>query len=485
MKKSQEKTSRSLPAMFRLAGSLLVCLCFFSCSKVTLEVEHLPENTPAGSPLFVSGNFNLWDPGDGNFLFRKADNGKYYLEFPTGWGEINYKFTRGDWTTVEGDGCGHSIGDRRATVGRNWFDFFKDDTIRHRIFSWEDQGPTDCDKVTFRIKRLPKETPSKDVVYMVGSFNDWLAGDRKYGFVRAQESGFYYLDLPKSDHEIEFKLNRGTWEKEEADINGDRIPNRKFSYGTEDTVDLDVGGWIDLNPGIEARQVTMYVSTPVGTPPGDPLYIVGNFNHWVPGDPKFALRKVAPNLFTITLRKPEGEMEYKFTRGQWGMEEVDVFGNHISNRKLRTSADTVRISIPEWLDIPVDQTFSLSRDEINYIMHNPEVIAFPVNKGKGEKLVKFTIIPDMKQPTYIYVRIGLPSSPNNRNYGFVELAKPGQKFKIACPDGAIFYACNGPYWNDNSPKEVKIFTVSADMEGAEFHTDLTYSSTQKSADKKP
>ena len=41
------------------------------------------------------------------------------------------------------------------------------------------------------------------------------------------------------------------------------------------------------------------------------------------------------------------------------------------------------------------------------------------------------------------------------------------------------------WWNDNSPKEVKIFTVSADMEGAEFHTDLTYSSTQKSADKKP
>jgi hypothetical protein len=483
MKNSEEKTTVSLPVLFRLVSNILVCLGFFSCSKVTLEIDHLPENTPAGSQLFVSGNFNLWDPGDGNFLFTKAQNGKYYLDFPTGWGSINYKFTRGDWTTVEGDGCGHAIKERREIVGRKWFDFFEADTIRHKIFSWEDQGPTDCDKVTFRIKRLPKETPGTDRVYMVGSFNDWLPGDPKYGFLKAQTGGYYYLDLPKSDHEIEFKLIRGTWEKEEADINGDRIPNRKFAYGTEDTVDLEVGGWIDLNPGKEARQVTIFASTPVGTPPDDPLFIVGNFNHWLPGDPMFEMRKLAPNLFTITLLKPFGEMEYKFTRGQWGKEEADLFGNHIGNRKLRTSADTIRISIPEWVDIPVDQTFSPGRDEINYIMHNPDVISFPVNKGKGERLVKFTLIPELKKPTYLYVRIGLPSFPNNRNYGFVELAKPGHKFKIACPEGAIFYACTGPYWNENKPLENKIFTVSAEMEGAEFHANLTFARYEKSPGK--
>jgi hypothetical protein len=61
----------------------------------------------------------------------------------------------------------------------------------------------------------------------------------------------------------------------------------------------------------------------------------------------------------------------------------------------------------------------------------------------------------------------------------VELAKPGQQFKIACPAGAVFYACNGPYWNDNKPLEVKVFTVSEDMEGAEFHANMTLVSSPK------
>jgi hypothetical protein len=230
-------------------------------------------------------------------------------------------------------------------------------------------------------------------------------------------------------------------------------------------VDLEVGGWIDLNPGIEEREVTFIVQTPLGTPPTDPVYIVGNFNHWVPGDPAYELKKMGPNLFGIKLRKPEGEMEYKFTRGRWGYEEVDIFGNHISNRKLRTSADTVHITIPEWLDIPLDQTFTLNRDEMNFIMENPDVIGFPVNKSKGEKAVKFTLTTDLKTASYVYLRVVLPSAPNNRNYGVCDLVKPGQSYKMVCPEGAIFYVCDGPYWNDNRPNEKKLFVVTKEMEG--------------------
>jgi len=465
---------KSKAVIFRSIGLqtmlCLACAILFSCGRMTLEIEKLPENTPSGAPVFVSGNFNLWDPGDGNFLMTKSENGKYYLDFPTGWGEISYKFTRGDWTTIEGDGCGHSINDRTAKVGQNWLHFFQNDTIRHRIYSWEDQGPTDCDKVTFRIKRLPKETPKNDPVIMVGSFNDWQPNNNKYRFTPSGDNRYYYLDLPKSDREIEFKLSRGSWEKEEADINGDRIPNRKFIYGTHDTVDLEIGGWIDLNPGLEARQITLMVNTPVGTPPEDPLYIAGSFNKWVPADPRFEMKKIGPNLFIITIRKPEGEMEYKFTRGPWGMEEVDVYGNHISNRKLRTSADTIRISIPEWLDIPIDQTFSQSREEMNYLMDNQDVIAFPINSSKGEKAVKFTLVPEIKRPSYIYVRVALPAVPNNRNYGMVDFIKPGQKIKLVCPVGSVFYACDGPYWNENKPKEEKAFVVTQEMDGMEIHS---------------
>ena len=443
---------------------LILCsLSLISCDMVTLEIEEVPENTPAGVSIFVAGNFNIWDAGDGNFRLEKARNGKYYVDLPLGWGDVEYKFTRGDWTSVEADGCGHSIENRKLSVGTNLWRLFTADTLNHRVYSWEDLGPTHCDKVTFRLKRLPKETPEGSEIHLVGSFNDWNPGNKKHQFKRSDVDDCYYLDLTKSDTEIEYKITRGGWDTEEVDNNGDRLPNRTFVFGKKDTVDLEVDGWLDINPGLEQRQVTFLVNTPLGTPPGDPVYILGNFNKWIPGDPRFEMKKMAANIFSITIKKPEGMMEYKFTRGPWGKEEVDVFGNHISNRRLRSSADTIKISIPEWLDIPMDQTFTLNREEINFIMNHPEVVAFPLTEG--EKSVKFTLAPKITKPTYFYIRVALPSSPNNRNYGFVDLVQPGQEIKIATPEGTVFYACDGPYWNDYEPKEKKVFVVTTDMDG--------------------
>jgi hypothetical protein len=442
---------------------LLSGMAVVSCQSVTLELESIPVNTPPGSSVFVSGNFNYWDPGDGNFRFQQGPNGKHYLEFPMGWGELHYKFTRGDWTSVEGDGCGHSISNREGFLG--WLDWGRKDTIRHKIYSWEDLGPTDCDKVTFRIRKLPRETPEGDEVYLVGSFNDWAPGQSRYRFQPGPDGKTRYISLPKSNREIEFKLTRGSWENEEVDINGDRISNRKFRFGREDTVDLEIGGWIDLNPGLESRMVNFLVYTPMGTPSSDPVYIVGNFNQWKPGDPTYKMQKLGSNCFFIRFQKPEGEMEYKFTRGPWGMEEVDVYGNHISNRKLRTSADTVKITIPEWLDIPVDQTFTFSREDMGYLLNNPDIFAFPTDVQKGEKIVRFSLVPNFVKPTQIYIRVSLPSTPNNRNYGLVDLIRPGQEIKLVCPAGAIFYACDGPYWHDFRPKEKKMFEVTPAMEG--------------------
>lgn len=447
-------------------GYILVFLPLLSgCGRTTLELESIPSNTPAGASVFVVGNFNFWDPGDGNFRMTRAANGKYYLDFPLGWGSVAYKFTRGDWTSVEADGCGHAITDREASLSWTLFHWFRTDTLRHKVYSWEDVGPVDCDKVVFRIRRLPKETPPDAIIHLAGTFNDWNPGDPRYAFKAAQGSGILYLDMPKSNKEIEFKITRGNWETEEVDDNGSRIANHRFVFGAIDTVDMEVSGWIDINPGLGSRDVSFMVRTPMGTPSTDPLFITGNFNNWNPNDPTYKLKKIGPNTFFIRFRKPEGEMEYKFTRGPWGTEEVDVYGNHISNRILRTSADTIRISIPEWLDIPVEQTFTFSREEMNYLMNNPDVIAFPVNPDLNEKSVKFSLKPKISFPTQFYIRVALPSAPNNRNYGISDMIKPGAEWKLVCPEGAIFYACEGPYWNDNRPKEKKVFVVTKEMEG--------------------
>jgi hypothetical protein len=36
---------------------------------------------------------------------------------------------------------------------------------------------------------------------------------------------------------------------------------------------------------------------------------------------------------------------------------------------------------------------------------------------------------------------------------------------MVCPEGAVFYVCDGPYWNDNKPREKKLLVVTRDMEG--------------------
>ncbi len=149
-----------------------------------------------------------------------------------------------------------------------------------------------------------------------------------------------------------------------------------------------------------------------------------------------------------------------------------MFGHHISKRKLRTSSDTIQIFIPEWLDIPVNQTYKLNRAGMNYILDNPGVLAFPVNQNKGEKVIKFTIAPILTKPEYIYVRISLPSSPNNRNYGFTEFLKPGRQLKLVCPSGAVVYACDGPYWDKNNPKERQAFVVTEQLEGKVLKVNL-------------
>lgn len=433
--------------------------------RVTIVVDKLPSNTPLGSVIYVAGNFNYWDAGDGNFKLEKGEDGKYRIELPMAWGGLQYKFTRGDWTTVEGDGCGHSIGNRIVKQPEDKSNVHENQLVTNQIFSWEDLGPTDCDKVIIQLSYIPKETPADGSIYISGSFNDWNPKHPAAQF-RKNANGVFSVELPKSDNEIEFKITRGSWTTEEVDENGDRIPNRKFNFGKMDTLNLEIPGWIDIKPGIEARKVTFLVSTPLGTPVNDPLFIVGSFNNWKPGDSKFQMKRLAPNLFTITLDKPKGEMEYKFTRGNWGKEEMDVFGNHISNRKLRTSADTVRVSIPEWNDIPVDQTVTVSRSESDNQYDKPEILAFP--PVDGENYVYFRIKNKTEKQVTLYTRLAIPSAPNNRNYGFIAKLRPGEDYRFSCSSGTKIYACDGPYWHKFTPKEALVLTVDKSRRSVEL-----------------
>lgn len=328
----------------KLLIALISLASLTSCHKVTLVVDGVPENTPPDAQVFVAGNFNAWDTGDRTFMLKPNGSRRYTIDLPAGWGTVAYKFTRGDWTSVETDACGHEIQNHLV-------DYFWKDTVYQRIESWKDLGPTHCPKVVVRLKKLPKETPAQDPVFLAGNFNNWSDQDPNFR-MKPDKKGELLCTLNEASGPVEFKFTRGSWEKEEADAHGNKIENRQFQPGTQDTIDVKIDGWVDIDPGDEARRVTFLVRVPPTTPPLDTLFLVGSFNDWNPHDLRYIMRRARPNVYVLTVNKPKGKLEYKVTRGSWNKEEVDSYGVPVGNHLIRTLNDTVEVNVIRWKDDP-------------------------------------------------------------------------------------------------------------------------------------
>ncbi|PXW18192.1 MULTISPECIES: alpha/beta hydrolase-fold protein [unclassified Chryseobacterium] len=67
-------------------------------------------------PVFITGNFNSWNPKDYNFQLRQTDTSRYFIEIedqalPD---DIEYKFTKGGWENVELDQYGNITPNRKV-----------------------------------------------------------------------------------------------------------------------------------------------------------------------------------------------------------------------------------------------------------------------------------------------------------------------------------------------------------------------------------
>ena len=96
-----------------------------------LWVDELPDNTPKAAEIYVTGNFNNWDPGDTSYIMTKTDSGLFInITYPGD--TLEYKYTRGDWQTVEGRPNGLAIPNRAMFFGQ------QKEAAKDRIYSWED-----------------------------------------------------------------------------------------------------------------------------------------------------------------------------------------------------------------------------------------------------------------------------------------------------------------------------------------------------------
>jgi hypothetical protein len=102
-------------------------------------------------------------------------------------------------------------------------------------------------------------------------------------------------------------------------------------------------------------EVTFLVTVPEGTPPGDQLFMTGEFNGWNPAD---AANRFSPNedgTFSMVRMLDEGTViEFRITRGSFANAEKldpdDRFANRVYEAAAGVGAETVEIVVEGWWD---------------------------------------------------------------------------------------------------------------------------------------
>jgi len=321
-------------------------LLLVSCHQAVIKVEGIPGNTPKGQPLYVTGNFNNWDPGDESYQMNLNSDSTYTFHLPPGFGSVEYKITRGDWTTVETDICGYGIRNRLLVLG-------EEDTTAISIASWNDLDPLNCPRLTLVLKNIPKNTPVGEPISLAGNFNSWNPDES--AVLQKDSSGRYSITIarPPDVKDIEFKFTRGDLSKAESDKFGNVRPNRSVEFGQKDTIELSVEGWVDMQESKGNRIAIICKKIPRNTPAGDDIILVSNLNNWDPGDKNFVMTRNNNGQYAFSMPRKNYDLEFKFTRGGWHTVETDPYGFDISNREADLSrVDTIFIEIEGWKDLP-------------------------------------------------------------------------------------------------------------------------------------
>lgn len=100
-------------------------------AQVTIRLTSIPSNTPANATLYFASNINNWNPADANYTLSLV-NGSYQIVLPEGTGTVQFKFTRGAWSSVEGGPNCEEIANRTFTFNGS------PQTINLTVQKWKD-----------------------------------------------------------------------------------------------------------------------------------------------------------------------------------------------------------------------------------------------------------------------------------------------------------------------------------------------------------
>ena len=122
----------------------------YSIGQVTFKVE-VPKGTSSQTSIYISGDFENWSGGQKAYQLSKKGN-NYFITFPNQKGEINFKFTQGNWSTVE-------VGKNESQIENRNYNFInKVDTVFVKIAKWYN-------------KETKKSTAAKNVFVLTDDFD--------------------------------------------------------------------------------------------------------------------------------------------------------------------------------------------------------------------------------------------------------------------------------------------------------------------------
>ncbi len=109
-------------------------LLYLPCNLIasmTIQINSAPQLTPLFDTIYVAGTFNDWNEADADFMMTE-DNQTWTISIDGTENEtIEFKFTRGSWTKVEGNALGTYIPNRSMV-------FHNNTTQSYSIEGWED-----------------------------------------------------------------------------------------------------------------------------------------------------------------------------------------------------------------------------------------------------------------------------------------------------------------------------------------------------------
>ena len=105
-------------------------------------------------------------------------------------------------------------------------------------------------QVTINITSVPANTPANASIYIAGSFNNWDPGNTNY--ILTNNGGTYSITLPAGAGTIQFKFTLGSWATNETTASGAQLPNRTFTYGNGNTINLSIARWAAITGGSSA-----------------------------------------------------------------------------------------------------------------------------------------------------------------------------------------------------------------------------------------